>query len=384
MNFTFLTAPRIIFKSGAFDELGQYMNGFGKKFLVVTRKAFLNNGVADRLGKQLHAQGIKCTYFTDVAGEPDVEHVDAAYALAAREGCDTVLSLGGGSLIDVGKATAALITNGPSAKDYLEFVGTGKKVVRAPVPFIAMPTTSGTGSEVTKNAVLGSKAEKFKRSMRDDRMIADIVIIDPTLTVGLPPKATATSGIDAMTHNLEAYTTVKNPTPLTRAIALEGITLAGKYLKRAYDKPDDIEAREGMALSALCGGLALANSGLGAAHGLGMALNIHFPVSHGEAVGIFIPYVMEINAMQKPWLYDEAGEALTGKAYSKKGDGTRAAIDFIKELNDKLGIPSDLKNLDINGEIAQKMGAECFGGSMSGNPVQMEASGWAALYDRLR
>jgi len=165
---------------------------------------------------------------------------------------------------------------------------------------------------------------------------------------------------------------------------LEGIALAGKYLKRAYVKPDDIEAREGVALSALCGGPALANSELGAAHGLGMALNAHYPVSHGEAVGILIPYVMEINAEAQPWLYDQVGEALTRRPYSKKGDGTKAAIDFIKDLNANTGIPSDLKSLNVTEELAQKMGSECFGGSMGGNPVQVEASGWTALYNRLR
>lgn len=384
MNFSFLTASKIIFKSGAVDELGPNVKRFGKKFLIVTDRVFRENGVLHRVEKQLDEQGIKYVYFLDVFGEPVVEYVDNAYALARDEKCDAVLSIGGGSLIDVGKATAALITNGGKVKDYLEFVGTGARVDKDPVPFIAMPTTAGTGSEVTKNAVIGSKKEKFKRSMRDDKMLANLVIIDPSLTIGLPKKITASSGIDAMTHNMEAYVTIKNPSPLTKAIAFQGILLAGKYLKRAYDTPDDLEAREGMSLAALCGGMAFANSGLGAAHGLGMVLNIYYPISHGEAVGIMLPYVMEINAKNFPGLYDEVGEDLSGKRYSKKGDGTKVAIDFIKELNACIGIPADLKSLNITEEMAQKMGAECFGTSMSGNPVQLEAAQWAELFNKLR
>ena len=384
MNFTFLTAPKIVCKSGAVDELGLYVSGFGKKFLIVTDKVFRAAGVLDRVEKQLDAHGIRYAYFLDMPGEPDVEDINKAQAVAVAEKCDTVLSIGGGSLIDVGKAVAALITNGGKVKDYLEFVGTGAKVVNEPVPFIAMPTTSGTGSEVTKLSVVGSKKENFKRSMRDDKMLANLVIMDPTLTIGCPKKVTAFSGIDAMTHNMEAYVTVKNPTPVTRGLALQGLTLAGKYLRRAYEKPDDLEAREGMAVSALCGGMSFSNSGLGAAHGMGMAININFPIPHGEAVGIVLPYVMQLNADNSPGLYDEVGEAFTGRRYSTKGEGTKAAIDFVRELNASIGIPADLSSLNVTEELAQKMGAGCFGTSMSGNPVQLEAAQWAALFNKLR
>ena len=384
MNFSFLTASRIVCKSGVVDEIGPYVNHFGKKFLIVTDRVFRTMGVLDRLEKQLDQQGISYAYFLDVPGEPDVEDVDKAYKVAIAEKCDTVLSMGGGSLIDVGKSVAALITNGGKVKDYLEFVGTGAKVVNEPVPFIAMPTTAGTGSEVTKNAVIGSKKEKFKRSMRDDKMMANIVIMDPALTIGLPKRVTATSGIDAMTHNLEAYVTIRNPTPITKAIAFQGLTLAGKYLKRAYQKPDDLEAREGMAVAALCGGLSFSNSGLGAAHGMGMALNIYYPIPHGEAVGITLPYVMQLNADNAPGLYDEVGEAFSGKRFSKKGEGTKFAIDFIHQLNATVGLPADLASLNVTEEMALKMGAECFGTSMSGNPVQLDAKEWGALFNKLR
>ena len=383
MDFT-LNIPKIIFKSGALDELGPRVKDFGKKFLVVTDRVFRDVGVLDKVDKQLGEYGIETVYFLDVRGEPDVEHIDNAHALALAEGCDAVLSMGGGSLIDIGKATAALITNGGKIKDYLEYVGTGAKVAVEPVPFIALPTTAGTGSEVTKLAVVGSKKENFKRSIRDDKLLANLVIIDPALTLSMPKKVTASSGIDAMTHSMEAYTTVKNPTPFTRAIAFEGVKLAGKYLRRAYQTPDDLEAREGMSLAALYGGISFSNSGLGAAHGLGMAMNIRYPVSHGECVGIFLPYVMELNAERFPGLYDEVGEAFTGKRYSKKGEGTKAALEYIKELNAAIGIPADLKQWQVTAEKAAEMGAGCYGTSMSGNPVQLEAEEWTELYNKLR
>lgn len=384
MDFTFKTAAKIIFKRGAINELGENVKQYGRKFLIVTDNIFRKNNVLDIVEKQLDEQKIKYVYYTDVCGEPQVEDVDKAAQLAREEKCDAVLSIGGGSLIDVGKAAAALITNEGSVKDYLEYVGKGAKVVNDPVPFIVVPTTAGTGSEVTNNAVIASKKENFKRSMRDEKMMAKLVIIDPMLTIGLPKKITATSGMDAFTHNMEAYVTIRRPSPLTRSIALQGIELAGKYLKRAYDVPDDIEAREGMSLAALCGGMSFSNSGLGAAHGLGMVLNIYYPVSHGEAVAIMLPHVMKINAMHFPGIYDKVGEVLTGKSYSEKGDGTKAAIEFIEELNAHLGIPKDLKHLNITEDMARKMGSECFGTSMSGNPVQLEANEWTELINQLR
>jgi len=384
MNFSFVTAPKIIFKSGAIDELGSNVNQFGKKFLIVTDKIFREIGVLDKVEKQLEQQNIEYVYYFGVIGEPDVSYVDEAHELAAAEKCDAVLSIGGGSILDVGKATAALITNGGKVKDYLEYVGTGAKVVNEPVPFIAVPTTSGTGSEVTNNAVIGSKKEKFKRSMRDSKMMANLVIIDPTLTISLPKKITASSGIDAMTHSMEAYATVRNANPLAKAIAFQGVKLAGKYLKRAYDNGEDLEAREGMALASLCGGMSFSNSGLGAAHGLGMVLNIYCPISHGEAVGIMLPYVMEINSEKYPGLYDEVGEAFSGKRFTKEGEGTKYAIEFIKELNKHIGIPSDLKHLNITEDMAKTMGEKCFGTSMSGNPVQLEAAQWTELINKLR
>lgn len=382
MEFTFIAPMKTIFKSGALDDIGQYIGGYGKRFLIVIDPVFEKNGTLSKVQKQLDAMGIASTSYLGVVGEPDVSYVDDASAQAREFGCDAVLSIGGGSSIDVGKASAGVITNGGHVKEYLEFVGTGRKVVNPPLPFIAMPTTAGTGAEVTKNAVIGSKKEHFKRSMRDDQLIANLCILDPKLCMSAPPKVTAIAGIDAMTHLMEAYATWKAH-PMSKALALQGLELAGRYLKRAYDNGEDLEAREGMSLAAYLGGISFSNSGLGAAHGLGMAINIYFPVPHGFGVGVTLPYVMEINAQDNPTLYDAVGEAFAGKRFDKPGEGTKAAIQFIKDLNAHIGIPADLKELNVTEELAETMGKECFGSSMSGNPVQLSAEEWGALFKKL-
>ncbi|MGI6151439.1 MAG: iron-containing alcohol dehydrogenase [Christensenellales bacterium] len=372
MEFSFYTANKIVFKRGALQELAQNIDGLGKHFLFLVDPVFVNTPAAESVINQFASIGAKYELFSEVRGEPTVELVDEVTAIAAEKGCDAVISLGGGSNIDVGKAVAALLTNGGSALDYLEVVGKGKKVTVDPVPFVAIPTTSGTGSEVTKNSVIGSKTACFKRSMRSDKMVPTISIVDPELTVSCPKKVTANAGIDALTHLIEAFITWR-ATPISDALAIKGIALAGKYLKRAYDDGSDLEAREGMSAAALIGGMAFANSGLGAAHGVGMAVGIKYHLPHGEACGIALPYVVELNAEVAGEKLDLVGEALTGKRFSKPGEGTRACIDFLFELNKAIGIPTDYKFLNIPKEEIPTLAKESLGTSMTSNPKEMDA-----------
>jgi alcohol dehydrogenase class IV len=329
----------------------------------------------EQVKKQMDEMGKKCTVYSKVASEPTVEQVDEVAGIAIENGCDAVMSIGGGSNIDVGKAVAALITNGTPAIDYMEYVGKGKKVTKEPVPFIAVPTTSGTGSEVTKNAVLGSSVQTFKRSMRSDMMIANLSIIDPVLSAGCPKKVTANSGIDAMTHLIEAYTTWR-ATPISDGLALKGIELAGKYLQRAYDDGSDMEAREGMAAASLMGGMAFANSGLGAAHGIGMAVGIAYHVPHGEACGILLPHVMKLNAPAVTERMARVGEALTGKRYASDKEAAQAAVDFVFALTKHMEIKPDFRHLNIPDEAIPGLAKASFGTSMSSNPVQLSQEEW--------
>jgi alcohol dehydrogenase class IV len=382
VEFTFIAPSKTIFKSGALDEIGVHIGSYGKRFLIVIDPAFEKNGTLDIVKSQMDGLGIAYTCYLGVVGEPDVSYVDDSSLQAQEFGCDAVLSIGGGSCIDVGKAAAGVITNGLPIKDYLEYVGTGRKVEKPPLPFIAMPTTAGTGAEVTKLAVIGSKKEKFKRSIRDDQLIANLCIIDPKLCVSAPPKVTAIAGIDAMAHLMESYATRK-ATPMTKAMALSGIGLAGKYLKRAYENGADLEAREGMSMAAYTGGLAFSNSGLGAAHGMGMAINIYYPVPHGYGVGVTLPYVMEVNAKDNPTVYDPVGDLFAGRHFEKPGEGSVFAIEFIKKLNADIGIPANLKDLGTDRETALLMGEKCFGTSMSGNPVQLDGKAWGEVFLKL-
>lgn len=382
MSFTFYTATKILSDKGALQNLGSEISRFGKNFLVIIDPVFKDSKEKDIIIEQIKSIQAKYLLFTEAYGEPTVELVDEVTALALDNSCDTVISLGGGSIIDLGKAVAAVITNGLPSVDYLEYVGKGKKITINPVPFVAIPTTAGTGSEVTINSVLSDKAGSFKRSMRSDTMVANLVILDPLLTVSCPPRVTAFSGIDALTHAIESFLTFRS-TPISDALSIKSIEMCGRYLQRCYDDGNDIEAREGMASAALLAGMSFANSGLGAVHGIAMAVGVAYNVGHGEACGILLPHIMKLNAPHATKRMDKIGEALTGKHYSKEGEGSQAAIEFVTNLNAKIGIKPDYKHLNIPREDFINIAKASIGTSMKSNPFQMEIDEWIEYYDTI-
>ncbi len=382
MEFSFYTAPKIVVKKGALKDLSIHAKDLGSVFLLVVDPAFKQSVFLDTLKQQVKVMGGKHVVFDDVYAEPTVELVDEVHELAIKNGCDAVIALGGGSCIDIGKAVAATITNGIPVVDYMEVVGKDKKVTNTPVPFIAIPTTAGTGSEVTKNSVLGSKISGFKRSMRDEKMMPNVAIIDAELMLSCPPKVTAHSGIDAVTHLIEAFVTFR-ATPLSDALALKGISLAGKYLLRAYQDGTDIEAREGMAVASLMGGMAFANSGLGAAHGIAMAMGIKYGIPHGQACGISLPHVVALNAEVAQDKLDQVGEALTGQRFSTPGEGTKAAIRFLFDLNDALNIEKDFKFVGVPKEDIPVVAKQSLGTSMTSNPKKMDVESLIQFYNNI-
>ena len=206
-------------------------------------------------------------------------------------------------------------------------------------------------------------------------MLANLAIIDPSLTVGCPKKVTANSGIDAMTHLIESYITPR-ATPITQGLALKGIELAGKYLRRAYDDGTDIEAREGMAAASLLGGMSFANSGLGMAHGIGMAVGIAYHVPHGEACGILLPHAIKVNTPACVERMAKVGEALTGKKFDSDEEAAAAAYDFICELTEHMEIKPDFRHLNIPDEEIPALAKASFGNSMNANPVQLTQEEW--------
>lgn len=369
MLFEFATATRIIFGAGKLQEVGTLAAGMGKRALIVTGRS------AERAAPLLDILAdTRIEYVTfSVAGEPTTETARLGTQKAREEQCDLVIGFGGGSALDTGKAVAALLTNGGEPLDYLEVIGKGKPVTKASAPYIAIPTTAGTGTEVTRNAVLKSPEHQVKVSLRSPLLLPRIALIDPLLTYSLPPAVVASTGLDAFTQVLEPFVSHK-ANPLTDAICREGMARAARSLHQAYQHGDDPAAREDMALVSLFGGLALANAGLGAAHGFAGPLGGMFPAPHGAVCARLLPFVMAMNvrtlqnrqpkseALRR---YDEIAGMLTGISEAVAADG----VAWVQELCAALRVPSlseyGMRPDDIPA-VAEKAARSS---SMKGNPV---------------
>jgi alcohol dehydrogenase class IV len=263
--FEFATATRILFGAGRIKDVPAAVAEMGKRPLLVTGRS------PDRVAPLL---GSLETIPFATSGEPTIDRIRDGAELARDERCDMVIAIGGGSAIDAGKALSAMLTNPGEPLDYLEMVGRGMPLSKPPAPFVAIPTTAGTGSEVTRNAVLAVPEHRVKASMRSPLMLPRLAVIDPELTLGLPPAITASTGLDALTQLIEPYVSVR-ANPMTDMICLEGMRVAAASLARAYINGSDQEARTGMAWASLLGGMALANAALGAVHGFAAPIRGH-------------------------------------------------------------------------------------------------------------
>jgi alcohol dehydrogenase class IV len=339
MRFEFATATRIIFGPGTFHDLGSIARQMGSRALVATG---LPPDLTEPLLEMLQTEGIDCLSFS-VTDEPTTDLVQEGTQLARDGERDLVIGFGGGSAVDAGKAVAALLTNEGEPLDYLEVIGRGKPLRRAPAPYIAIPTSAGTGAEVTRNAVLASSEHKVKVSLRSPLMLPRLALVDPELTFSLPPAVTASTGLDALTQVIEPYVSYR-ANPLTDSLCREGMARAGRSLRRTYEDGTDAEAREDMSITSLFGGLALANAGLGAAHGFAGPVGGLFHAPHGAVCAALLPHVMEANvrALQKrqpdnPALqrYNEIAHILTGKADAAAAD----AVTWVQELCQALNVP---------------------------------------------
>jgi alcohol dehydrogenase class IV len=334
MRFEFATATRIVFGEGTAATLPELVRSFGARLLVVT-------GASTERAAWL-VSALEAETFS-VPGEPTVELVRAGARCVQDAGCDVVLAMGGGSAIDAGKAIAAIATNGGEPLEFLEVVGNGRAIAAQPLPFIAVPTTAGTGSEVTRNAVLGSAEHGVKASLRSSMMLARVALVDPELTYALPPAVTAQTGLDALTQLIEPYVSVR-ANPLADAICVEGMGRVAKALRRAYHDGGDHEARRDMALASLFGGLALANAGLGVVHGLAAPLGGQWNAPHGALCAALLPHGMAANVAalrartpQHPALerYAVIARLLTGRNDASAEEG----IDWVRALCAELDIP---------------------------------------------
>ena len=310
---------------------------------------------------------------TSVATEPTVALVEQGTARARSERCDVVVALGGGSVIDTGKAIAALLTNDGPIHDYLEVVGNGRPLTNRAAPFIAIPTTAGPGAEVTRNAVLLAEAERVKVSLRSPLMLPTVALIDPVLTYTLPPAVTASTGLDALTQCIEPFVS-PNANPLSDAVAREGVRRAAAALRRVCRDGVDVDARRDMAVASLCGGLALANAKLGAVHGFAAPLGGMFPVPHGTACARLLPSVVAINvralrarAPSSPALsrYDEVARIVTGTHAARAED----AAEWLEGLVEELGVPKLAAYGARDEDVPRVAAATRQASSMQGNPI---------------
>ncbi len=371
MRFEFATATQIIFGPGTIREVPPVAAQMGKRAFVVTGR---NPERAQPLLEQLNAHHIECVTF-NVPSEPTTTIVTEAVKQARQAKSDLVIGIGGGSTIDTGKVIAAMLTNSGRLHDYLEVVGEGKPLTRSPAPYIAIPTTAGTGAEVTRNAVLAVPEHQVKVSMRSPLMLPRLAVVDPVLTHSMPPSITASTGLDALTQLIEAYVSNK-ANPMTDGICREGLKRAALSLRQAYENGSDSNAREDMALASLFSGLALANAKLGAVHGFAGPLGGMISAPHGVICARLLPFVCQANmqALQSrepdsPALarYEQIARILTDETTAQAAD----AVAWVQGLCAALKVPPlaqfGLKEKDFPTVVAKAQKSS----GMKGNPISL-------------
>ena len=379
MPFEFATASRVIFGPGTFKQAGIIAKEFGRRALVVTGKSVAR---AEQLGELLAAAGVAWEVFP-IAGEPTTHAVREGVERARAADCDCVIAFGGGSAIDGAKAIAGLLTNGGELLNYLEVIGRGAPLTKQAAPLLAVPTTAGTGAEVTRNAVLASPEHRVKASLRSPHLLPRVALVDPELTLNLPPALTASTGMDALTQLIEPYVCVR-ANAMTDALCVEGMRRAARSLRRAFEHGDDAAAREDMALASLFGGMALANAGLGAVHGFAAPIGGMFPAPHGAVCAALLPGVMAANvralrerardsgALRR---YDEVARLLTGRPQATADDG----VAWVRGLCGELRIAPlrtwGLTEADFSDVVEKAAQAS----SMKANPVALTAAELGAV-----
>jgi alcohol dehydrogenase class IV len=373
-RFEFSTAGRIVFGAGVSKDLGMLARPFGERALVVSGRS------ADRPARAiaiLESAGM-ATSLVIVAGEPDTQVVMEGAAEARETEADCVVGIGGGSAIDAAKAIAALATNPGDVVDYLEVVGQGRALERPSLPCVAVPTTAGTGSEVTRNAVLASRAQGVKVSLRGPTLLPTIAVVDPALTVDLPPALTATTGLDALTQLIEAYVSCR-ANPMTDALCREGIGKAGKALRAAFRDGTDTRARADMSLASLWSGIALMNAGLGAVHGFAGPIGGLFRAPHGAICAALLPHVTAANVRairtRAPGhpareRFATVAQLVTGNPAATAADGVLWMADLVHELRIPRLRHYGLGSEHVPGLVEKAQRAS----SMKGNPLELTAA----------
>jgi alcohol dehydrogenase class IV len=384
MRFEFATATRIVFGPGTLSEVAPEAAALGQRALVVTSPL---PEPAATLVDQLAGQGVEVAIYR-VSTEPTIPAVVEGVQQARRAGCDVVIGLGGGSALDTGKAIAALLANGGNPLDYLEVIGRGQPLTRPALPCIAVPTTAGTGAEVTRNAVLASPEQHVKVSLRSPFMLPRLAVVDPLLTHSMPPELTASTGLDALTQLIEPFVCLK-ANPLVDTLCHEGMERVARSLRKAYQDASDAAAREDMALASLFGGLALANAGLGAVHGFAGPIGGMIGAPHGTVCARLLPHVMAANvqALQTRQSdspvaarYDKVGQILTGNRSAAAPDGVAWIQSLCADLNVR-----PLASFGLGEELfPEVVAAARKASSMKGNPILLTDEELTAILEAER
>ncbi|HAF47618.1 MAG TPA: alcohol dehydrogenase [Anaerolineaceae bacterium] len=371
-NFEFVTSEKIVFGNGTLVQVKESAKEFGRKVLLVCGSGSVPT---HNLINFLEEGDLSYEIFR-VEGEPNISTIEDGLSRAKSSGSTFVIGYGGGSVLDAAKAISAMMTNQGELMDYLEVIGRGKKITNSPAPMIAIPTTAGTGTEVTRNAVITSEVHHVKVSIRSPLMIPKLAIVDPELTMTMPPSVTASTGMDALTQVIEGYVSNK-ANPMTDALAKEGILRGSRALLNAFQNGSDLQARYDMSLTSLFGGLVLGNSGLGAVHGFAGPIGGMFNAPHGAICASLLPAVMKFNALEISQRGDmevvqkkfvEIAQWITGKPNASINEG----IVWIENLARQLNIPglkaTGIKRSDF-GSIIEKASISS---SMQKNPVKLD------------
>ncbi|MBN2371310.1 MAG: iron-containing alcohol dehydrogenase [Vicinamibacteria bacterium] len=370
-RFEFSTTGRILFGAGVVGEAPAIARAHGRRVLLVTGREAARSA---RLVEALRRAGLDVATRAAVS-EPTIDDVRDHTRHARESSRDLVIAMGGGSAIDTGKSVAALLGNGGDPLDYIEIVGRGRPLERPSTPFIAIPTTAGTGTEVTRNAVLVSRAHGVKASLRGPFMLPAAALVDPDLLRDSPPSIIAASGLDALSQLIEPFV-CKRANPATDALCRDGLARSARSLRRAHGCDLAAAVRADLALASLFGGLGLANAGLGAVHGFAAPIGGRFAAPHGLVCAALLPSVMEINiqalrtrASREGGVarYREIACILTGRSNAAPEDG----VTWVRDLTRELGVPRlasfGVSSADIPALVERAKAAS----SMRANPVRL-------------
>ena len=375
----FRTTRRILFGLGAVEKTGPEAQLLkGKKVLIITDTGVIQAGLLQGIEKSLQSAGLPFVIFDGVEPDPRIEVVEKSVEKAKKEGIDLIIGFGGGSSLDIAKVTSIMITNPGKIDSYF-----GIDLVPNPgVPVILIPTTAGTGSEVTPIAILSDTKEKLKKGIVSAYLFPEVAIVDPKLTIGLPPSVTAFTGMDALTHAIEAYYSI-NATDLSDLLAVRAMELLSKNIRMAFAHGDNLLARSNVMEGSLLAGIAFANAGVGAVHAFAYPLGGEFHLAHGLTNTLMLPYVMRYNIMGCPSKF-----AQMAKAFGEKVEGiselvgAEIAVRFVERLSDDLRVPRRLRDVDIPEDAIPRLAEAAMKVTrlLANNPRKMTLEDAIAIY----